>query len=148
MAPERLDRDYVSDILVEGCAFVDSLGYFADLRAGTDITFRNNRIERTGRRTECRETSGFARIEGASDVRFENNEFHIPADTPAPHVEILAVPEGRRSPDRRDFSGDSGAEPPSFAVSLKNNRIYRRAGWPGGTQATTTHGESRERQQQ
>ena len=129
VAPERLDRDYVSDILVEGCTFVDSLGYFADLRTGTDITFRNNRIERTGRRAECRETSGSARVEGACGVRFENNEFHIPAGTPAPRVDVL----------RRAGNG---------TVSLKDNRIFRRAGWPGDTPTPTTSGESRERQQQ
>ncbi len=144
VALERLDRDYVSDILVEGCTFVDSLGYFADLRAGTNITFRNNRIERTGRRAECRETSGSARVEGASGVRFENNEFHILADTPAPRVELPCVSGGSGAAP----SSVVGAEPPSFAVSLKNNRIYRRAGWPGDTPTPTTSGESRERQQQ
>ena len=127
MAPQRLNPRYVSDILVEGCAFVDSLGCFADLRAGTNITFRNNRIERTGRRTECRETSGSARIEGASGVRFEGNEFFLPAGAPEPRV-FCAGPE-------------------TGGIVLKNNRLYRRAGGSGDMQTTTT-GESRERHRQ
>jgi hypothetical protein len=142
VAPQRLNPRHVSDILVEGCAFVDSLGCFADLRAGTNITFRNNRIERTGRRAECRETSGSARIEGARGVCFENNEFHIPAGAPEPRVEILGV-----SAEAQD-QGDVPRSPGNGAVALKNNRFYRRAGWPGDTQATTTHGESRERKPQ
>lgn len=142
VAPERLNSAFVSDILVEGCSFVDSLGYFADLRAGTGITFRNNRIELTGTRARCRETAGSARIEGARGVRFEGNEFILPAGVPAPRLE-LATAGGSGA-----ASGGSGAQPPSFAVVLQNNRISRRAGWPGGTQATTTNGESRERQKQ
>ena len=124
VSPQRLNPRYVSDILVEGCAFVDSLGCFADLRAGTNITFRNNRIERTGRRAECRETSGSARIEGASGVRFEGNEFFLPAGAPEPRV-FCSGPE-------------------TGGIVLKNNRIYRRAGRSGDK--TKTNDESRERQ--
>ena len=126
VAPQQLNPRYVSDILVEGCAFVDSLGCFADLRAGTNITFRNNRIERTGRRAECRETSGSARIEGASGVRFEGNEFFLPAGAPEPRVFCTSPEAGE--------------------IVLINNRLYRRAGRSGDK--TKTNDESRERQKQ
>ena len=126
VSPQRLNPRYVSDILVEGCAFVDSLGCFADLRAGTNITFRNNRIERTGRRAECRETSGSARIEGASGVRFEGNEFFLPAGAPEPRVFCTSPETGE--------------------IVLINNRLYRRVGRPGDK--TKTNDESRERQKQ
>lgn len=86
--PERLNRRFVSDILVEGCTFRDSLGYFADLRFGSDIVFRGNRIERTGKRAECRETSGSARLERVNGVRFENNVFVRPEGMSAPRLEI------------------------------------------------------------
>ena len=102
--PERLNRRFISDILVEGCTFRDSLGYFADLRFGTSIAFRNNIIERTGRRAECRETSGAARLEHVGDVRFENNEFRIPEGLPIPRL----------------FVAD-GVE----CVTIKGNRIVR-----------------------
>lgn len=86
--PERLNRRFISDILVEGCEFVDSLGYFADLRFGTGITFRNNRIVLTGRRDRCRKNSGFARVERVSDVTFEGNVFSRPDGAPRPCVEV------------------------------------------------------------
>lgn len=86
--PERLNRRFISDILVEGCAFVDSLGYFADLRFGTGIKFRNNRIVLTGRRDRCRKNSGFARVERVSDVTFEGNVFSRPDGAPRPCVEV------------------------------------------------------------
>lgn len=98
----RLNRRFISDILVEGCVFRDSLGYFADLRFGTDIAFRNNVIERTGRRAECRETSASARLEHVGGVSFENNEFRVPEGAPVPGL----------------YMGD-GVE----GVSLKGNRI-------------------------
>ena len=148
VAPQRLNPRYVSDILVEGCAFVDSLGYFADLRAGTNIIFRNNRIERTGRRAECRETSGSARIEGASGVRFEGNEFYIPEGAPEPRVEILGVSAEAQVLRRAGNGAEVLRRAGNGAVVLKNNRLFRRAGWPGDTPTPTTSGESRERQQQ
>ena len=85
---ERLNRRFISDILVEGCEFVDSLGYFADLRFGTGLTFRNNRIVLTGKRDRCRENSGFARVERVTDVVFEGNVFSRPGGAPAPCVEV------------------------------------------------------------
>lgn len=100
----RLDRRFISDILVEGCAFRDSLGYFADLRFGTGFTFRNNLIERTGHRAECRETSGSVRLERVGNVCFENNEFRIPDGMSIPHLFVADGVEG---------------------VSLKGNRIVR-----------------------
>ena len=100
----RLNRHFISDILVEGCTFRDSLGYFADLRFGTGIAFRNNVIERTGSRSECRETSGAARIERVGDVSFENNEFRIPDGLPIPRLFVADGVEG---------------------VTLKGNRIVR-----------------------
>ena len=102
--PERLNRRFISDILVEGCTFRDSLGYFADLRFGTGIAFRNNVIERTGRRAECRETSGAARLEHVGDVSFENNEFRIPDGLPIPRLFVADGVEG---------------------VTLRGNRIVR-----------------------
>ena len=90
----RLNRRYVSDILVEGCKFVDSLGYFADLRFGTGLVFRNNAIERTGRRAACRETSGSARLERTSGVRFEQNVFRVPAGAPVPRLDVAEGVEG------------------------------------------------------
>lgn len=84
--PDRLDRTFVSDILVEKCTFRDSLGYFADLRFGTGLTFRGNVIERTGARTNCRETSGSARVEGVKGIRFERNVFRHPRGTPPPRL--------------------------------------------------------------
>ena len=90
----RLNRRFVSDILVEGCTFRDSLGYFADLRFGTDLVFRNNVIERTGRRGACRETSGSARLERVCGVRFENNAFKLPAGAPAPRLDVADGMEG------------------------------------------------------
>ena len=79
------------------------------------------------RRAECRETSGSARIEGASGVRFEGNEFFLPAGAPEPRVFCTGSEAG--------------------GIVLKNNRLYRRAGWPDDTQ-TTPAGEDREREQQ
>lgn len=90
----RLNRRFISDILVEGCVFRDSLGYFADLRFGTGIAFRNNVIERTGRRAECRETSASARLEHVGDVTFENNEFRIPQSAIVPGLHIADGVEG------------------------------------------------------
>ena len=90
----RLNRRYVSDILVEGCTFRDSLGYFADLRFGTDLVFRSNVVERTGRRAACRETSGSARLERTSGVRFEGNVFRVPAGAPAPRLDVADGVEG------------------------------------------------------
>lgn len=91
---ERLNRRFISDILVEGCEFVDSLGYFADLRFGTGLTFRNNRIVLVGGRNACRENSGFARLERVSDVTFENNVFVRPENAPSPRLEISEDVEG------------------------------------------------------
>jgi hypothetical protein len=86
--PERLNRRFISDILVEGCEFQDSLGYFADLRFGTGIKFRNNRIVLTGKRNRCRDNSGFARVERVTDVTFEGNVFSRPDGAPQPCVEV------------------------------------------------------------
>ena len=102
---DRLNRRFISGILVEGCTFRDSLGYFADLRFGTGLTFRNNVIERTGRRAECRETSASARLERVGDVSFENNEFRIPEGAPVPGLYVADGVEG---------------------VALKGNRIMVR----------------------
>lgn len=84
----RLDRRFISDILVENCTFRDSLGYFADLRFGTGFVFRNNVIEQTGSRTNCLESSGSARIERVSGVCFEENEFRIREGTPSPRLDV------------------------------------------------------------
>jgi len=86
--PERLNRRFISDILVKDCEFVDSLGYFADLRFGTGLTFRNNRIVLTGKRDRCRENSGFARVERVTDVTFEGNAFVRPDGAPEPRIDI------------------------------------------------------------
>ncbi|MBP5791592.1 MAG: hypothetical protein J6W80_04980 [Kiritimatiellae bacterium] len=94
MDAARLNRRFISDILVEGCAFRDSLGYFADLRFGTGIAFRNNVIERTGRRAECRDTSASARLEHVGDVSFENNEFRVPEGASVPGLYIADGVEG------------------------------------------------------
>ncbi|MBQ6136312.1 MAG: hypothetical protein IJI73_02960, partial [Kiritimatiellae bacterium] len=67
--PERLNRRFISDVVVEGCEFVDSLGYFAALRFGTGLKFRNNRIVLTGRRDSCRANSGFARVEHVTEAK-------------------------------------------------------------------------------
>ena len=92
--PERLNRRFISDILVRDCEFVDSLGYFADLRFGTGLTFRNNRIVLTGKRDRCRDNSGFARVERVTDVTFEGNAFVRPAGAPEPRIDIADGVEG------------------------------------------------------
>ncbi len=92
-----LYRNYISNILVENCLFRNSLGYFADLRFGRDITFRGNVIERDGSRSRCRPTSGSVRLENVQDVRLENNVFRpldgceAPAVFAAPDVEGLVI---------------------------------------------------------
>ena len=91
---ERLNRRFISDILVEDCEFVDSLGYFADLRFGTGLKFRNNRIVFTGKRDRCRENSGFARVERVTDVTFEGNVFVRPEGAAEPLVEIADGVDG------------------------------------------------------
>ena len=92
--PERLNRRFVSDILVEGCEFVDSLGYFADLRFGSGLTFRNNRIVLTGNRDRCREKSGFARVERVIDATCEGNVFVRPDGAPEPCIDVADGVEG------------------------------------------------------
>jgi len=92
--PGRLNRRFISDILVENCTFVDSLGYFADLRFGTGIVMRDNRIVQTGMRARCRANSGFARVERVTDVTFENNVFERPAAAPPPQLDIAEDVEG------------------------------------------------------
>lgn len=74
-------------------AFVDSLGYFADLRFGTRLTLRNNRIVQTGTRSRCRANSGFVRVERVSDVTFENNVFERLDDAP-PQLDVGKDVEG------------------------------------------------------
>lgn len=92
--PERLNRRFISDILVENCTFVDSLGYFADLRFGTGLTLRNNRIVQTGACSRCRANSGFARVEHVSDVTFENNVFERLVDAQPPQLDVGEGVEG------------------------------------------------------
>lgn len=91
--PGRLNRRFISDVLVENCTFVDSLGYFADLRFGTRLTLRNNRIVQTGTRSRCRANSGFVRVERVSDVTFENNVFERLDDAP-PQLDVGKDVEG------------------------------------------------------
>lgn len=85
---ERLNRRFISGVLVEGCTFIDSLGYFADLRFGTDIVFRNNVIEQTGRRRNRRGTAGSARVECVDGVCFEHNVFRIPVKDSLPQLDV------------------------------------------------------------
>ena len=104
---ERLNRRFISDILVEDCEFVDSLGYFADLRFGTGLKFRNNRIVLTGKRDRSRENSGFARVERVTDVTFEGNVFVRPEGAAEPLVEIADGVGGLALRNNRTYYGVS-----------------------------------------
>ena len=115
--PERLNRRFISDILVEDCAFVDSLGYFADLRFGTGLTFRNNRIVLTGKRDRCRANSGFARVERVTDVTFEGNVFVRPEGAAEPLVEIADGVDGLALRNNRT---DYGVSPHSSQLTVSS----------------------------
>ena len=122
VATDRLNRRFVSDILVEGCTFRDSLGYFADLRFGTDIVFRGNVIERTGRRAECRETSGSARLERVANVTFENNTIIRPKDSPAPRIDVADGVENVVLRGNRIVSGSCGFGSAEVHVGFRGGR--------------------------
>ncbi len=117
--PERLNRRFISDILVEDCEFVDSLGYFADLRFGTGLTFRNNRIVLTGKRDRCRKNSGFARVERVTDVTFEGNVFVRPKEAAEPFLEIADGVDGLALRNNRT---DHGTNSP-LTVSSPDGRL-------------------------
>ena len=120
--PERLNRRFISDILVEDCEFVDSLGYFADLRFGTGLKFRNNRIVLTGKRDRSRKNSGFARVERVTDVTFEGNVFVRPEGAAEPLVEIADGVDGLALINNR---ADYGVRPhsPALTVSSPDGRL-------------------------
>ena len=120
--PERLNRRFISDILVEDCEFVDSLGYFADLRFGTGLTFRNNRIVLTGKRDRCRKNSGFARVERVTDVTFEGNVFERPKEAAEPFLEIADGVDGLALRNNRaDYGVRSHGSP--LTVSSPDGRL-------------------------
>lgn len=120
--PERLNRRFISDILVEDCEFVDSLGYFADLRFGTGLTFRNNRIVLTGKRDRCRKNSGFARVERVTDVTFEGNVFVRPEGAAEPLVEIADGVDGLALRNNRTDHGVRSHGSP-LTVSSPDGRL-------------------------
>ena len=119
---ERLNCRFVSDILVEGCTFVDSLGYFADLRFGTDLVFRSNTVVRTGRRANCREMSGSARLERVNGVRFENNTIVHPKGSAAPHIDVADGVENVVLRGNRIVPGSCGFGSAEVHVGFRDGR--------------------------
>ena len=82
------DKSFISRILVEKCRFTDSLSYAAVFNFGRDIVFRDNMVERTGRRVDALPTAGSIRLRNVENVLIENNRFLVPQGTTPPTIRV------------------------------------------------------------